>query len=162
MTTSTRTATLDAERADLLDQIAEARSALIGAAEGLTDAQLGETPTASALCLGGLLKHVASMETQWMRFVTGGPSTMGIDLPDGVTWQDLFAGNAAPPQWMIDHGDEFAMRPGDTGEAILRATGRWPGGPARSSPRSRTCPRRSRCRRHHGTSRVPCGACAAY
>ncbi|MEK8169856.1 DUF664 domain-containing protein [Streptomyces sp. M19] len=29
---------------------------------GLTDEQLGERPTASALCLGGLIKHVASIE----------------------------------------------------------------------------------------------------
>jgi uncharacterized damage-inducible protein DinB len=119
MTTSTPTATLDAERTDLLAQLADARAALIGAAEGLSDAQLGETPTASALCLGGLLKHVASMERQWTRFMTGGPSAMGIELPDGVTWQDLFSGNAAPPQWMIDHGNEFAMQPGDTADAIL-------------------------------------------
>jgi uncharacterized damage-inducible protein DinB len=117
MTTSTP-ATLDAERADLLDQLTEARSALIGAAEDLSDSQLGETPTASALCLGGLLKHVASMEEQWMRFITGGAPAMGMDLPDGVAWQDLFAGNAAPPQWMIDHGNEFRMQPGDTGDAI--------------------------------------------
>jgi hypothetical protein len=119
MTTRTPTATLDAERTDLLDQLADARAALLGAAEGLTDAQLGETPTASALCLGGLLKHVASMEQQWMRFVTGGPDAMGLHLPDGVTWQDVFTGNATPPQWMVDHGEEFAMQPGDTGEAIV-------------------------------------------
>lgn len=119
MTTSTPTATLDAERTDLLDQLVEARAALIGAAEGLTDAQLGETPTASALCVGGLLKHVASMERNMTAFIVGGPSAIALDLPDGVTWQDLFSGNAAPPQWMIDHGNEFAMQPGDTADAIL-------------------------------------------
>lgn len=118
MTTSTPV-TLDAERTDLLDQLAEARAALIGAAEGLSDAQLGETPTPSALCVGGLIKHVASMERNMARFVEGGPSAMGIDLPDGVTWEDLFSGAVAPPQWMIDHGNEFGMQPGDTGAGIL-------------------------------------------
>jgi hypothetical protein len=118
MTTSTP-ATLDAERTDLLDQLTEARASLIGAAEGLTDAQLGETPTASALCVGGLLKHVASTEEAWQRFVEGGAEAMGFDLPDGVTWQDLFTGNATPPQWMIDHGDEFRMQPGDSGPALV-------------------------------------------
>lgn len=118
MTASTPT-TLDDERTDLLDQIADARAALIGAAEGLSDAQLGETPTASALCLGGLLKHVASVEESWIAFVQGGPSAMGTNLPDGVTWQDLFSGAAQPPQWMIDHWNEFRMQPGDTEAGIL-------------------------------------------
>ena len=119
MTTSTP-ATLDAERADLLDQLAEARSALIGAAEGLSDSQLGETPTASALCLGGLLKHVASIEEGWLRFVTDGPSAMRYDLPDGVTWADVAAGTAREfPQWMIDHQNNFRMLPGETLAGIL-------------------------------------------
>ncbi|TCK22395.1 DinB family protein [Pseudonocardia endophytica] len=114
----TTTATLDAERADLLDQLAEARAALIGAAEGLSDEQLGQTPTASALCLGGLLKHTASMEDKWMDFIEGGAAAMGFDLPDGVSWQDLFTGNATPPRWMTDHGAEFRMQPDDDGDAI--------------------------------------------
>ncbi len=119
MTTSTAPTGLDAERTDLLDQLAEARSALTGTVEGLSDEQLGEAPTASALCLGGLLKHVASMEESWMAFIQNGPSAMGLDLPDGVTWQDLFTGAAQPPQWMIDHGNEFRMQPGDTAAGIL-------------------------------------------
>jgi uncharacterized damage-inducible protein DinB len=112
--------TLDAERRDLIDALAEARSALIATARGLDDAQLGERPTVSALCLGGLIKHVASMEKVWLRFVVDGPSAMRYDLPDGVTWADFAAGTASEyPQWAIDHQNEFQMSPGDTLAGIL-------------------------------------------
>ncbi|WP_204249183.1 DinB family protein [Nocardia arizonensis] len=111
---------LDAERADLLAELAEARAALIRTAQGLTDEQLGETPTVSALCLGGLLKHVASTEEAWMRFVVHGPDAMSFALPDGVTWEDFMNGTAAEyPQWAIDRQNDFRMLPGDTLSGIL-------------------------------------------
>jgi len=111
---------LDAERADLLAALATARSALTSTVRGLSDERLGERPTASALCLGGLVKHVAAMEEEWMRFVTDGPSAMRHDLPDGVTWADLMAGTAREiPQWMTDYADGFRMLPGDTLPGIL-------------------------------------------
>ncbi|HEY3683363.1 MAG TPA: DinB family protein [Streptosporangiaceae bacterium] len=118
--TNTSTATLDAERTDLLAELATMRSALAGATAGLTDAQAGERPTASALCLGGLVKHVASMEDQWARFITGDPAAMRFALPDGVTWADMAAGTAREvPQWAIDHQDDFGMRPGETLAGVL-------------------------------------------
>ncbi|MEU1365220.1 DinB family protein [Streptomyces sp. NPDC005803] len=105
----------DAERTDLLAALATARAALIATTHGLDDEQAGETPTASALCLGGLIKHVASTEEGWLRFAVSGPSAMSHDLPEGVTWADLAAGTAREiPQWMIDHGNEFRMLPGET------------------------------------------------
>lgn len=52
----------DAERADLIAALATARAALTNTVRGLSDEQAGERPTASALCLGGLIKHVASIE----------------------------------------------------------------------------------------------------
>ncbi|MEW2178431.1 DinB family protein [Streptomyces sp. NPDC005406] len=105
----------DAERDDLLAALATARTALIATTVGLDDEQAGASPTASALCLGGLIKHVASTEESWMRFVVSGPSAMSHDLPEGVTWADLAAGTAREiPQWMIDHGNEFRMLPGET------------------------------------------------
>lgn len=115
------TPTFDAERTDLLAQLATARSALITTTRGLGDAQAGERPTVSALCLGGLIKHVASTEEDWMRFVAEGPSAMRYDLPDGVTWADIAAGTAREfPQWMIDHQNEFQMSPGETLAGILK------------------------------------------
>ncbi|MGI5285424.1 DinB family protein [Nonomuraea polychroma] len=123
MTISTDTAaypTLDAERADLLDQLAAARSALRTTVRGLSDEQAGERPTVSALCLGGLVKHVASMEEAWLRFVVEGPSAMRYDLPEGVSWADFAAGTAREfPQWAIDHQNGFQMLPGETLTGIL-------------------------------------------
>lgn len=110
----------DAERTDLLAALATARAALIATTHGLDDEQAGETPTASALCLGGLIKHVASTEEGWMRFAVSGPSAMSHDLPEGVTWADLVAGTAREiPQWMIDHGNEFRMLPGETLAGVI-------------------------------------------
>ncbi|ACZ88014.1 DinB family protein [Streptosporangium roseum] len=124
MTATTDTATsptLDAERADLLDQLGAARSALLTTVRGLSDDQAGERPTVSALCLGGLVKHVASMEENWLRFAVEGPSAMRYDLPEGVTWEDFAAGTAREyPQWAIDHQNDFQMLPGETLTGILQ------------------------------------------
>ncbi|WP_106400855.1 DinB family protein [Actinocorallia populi] len=119
-TTAAPSSALDTERADLLAALATARSALTGTVHGLDDERLGERPTVSALCLGGLIKHAASTEEEWMRFVTEGPSAMRYDLPDGVTWADFAAGTAREfPQWAIDHQNDFQMLPGDTLAGVL-------------------------------------------
>ena len=112
---TTPPSTPDAERADLIAALATARAALTNTVRGLSDEQAGERPTASALCLGGLIKHVASIEEGWLRFVVDGPSALRHDLPDGVTWADIAAGTAREfPQWMIDHQNDFLMLPGET------------------------------------------------
>ncbi|MEV4032435.1 DinB family protein [Streptomyces umbrinus] len=117
---TTPPSTPDAERADLIDALATARAALTNTVRGLSDEQAGERPTASALCLGGLIKHVASIEEGWLRFVVDGPSAMRHDLPDGVTWADIAAGTAREfPQWMIDHQNDFLMLPGETLAGIV-------------------------------------------
>lgn len=113
--------TIDDGRADLLAELALARDVIIGTTEGLTDEQLGQRPTASSLCLGGLLKHVASTEAAWGRFIVEGTSAMATDLPEGVTWQDIFTGTAHTwPQWAIDRQNEFQMLDGDTRESIVQ------------------------------------------
>ncbi|MFF1629409.1 DinB family protein [Streptomyces sp. NPDC058272] len=118
--TTTPPSTLDAERVDLLAALATARSTLINTTRGLSDEQAGKRPTVSALCLGGLVKHVASTEEGWMRFVLEGPSAIRYDLPEGVTWADLEAGTAREvPQWAIDRQNDFRMLPGETLAGIL-------------------------------------------
>ncbi|MGY5003805.1 DinB family protein [Streptomyces griseus] len=113
---------LDAERTDLLAALATVRAALIRSVEGLGDEQAGERPTVSALCLGGLVKHVTAMEENWLRFVTEGPSAMSFALPDGITWGDLAAGTARElPTWMADRDKEFRMLPGETTAGVLHA-----------------------------------------
>ncbi|QLQ35772.1 DUF664 domain-containing protein [Micromonospora robiginosa] len=113
-------AALDAERAALLTALAGARAALTATVRDLTDAQAGECPTVSALCLGGVLKHVASGEEAWLRFVVEGPAVMTFTLPDGVTWEQFMSGTARElPQWAIDRERTFQMLPEDTLPAIL-------------------------------------------
>ncbi|WP_329151862.1 DinB family protein [Streptomyces anulatus] len=112
----------DAERTDLLAALATARAVLIRTVEGLGDEQAGERPTVSALCPGGLVKHVTAMEESWLNFVTEGPSAMSFALPEGVTWDDLAAGTAAEfPTWAIEREKEFRMLPGETTAGVLRA-----------------------------------------
>jgi hypothetical protein len=119
--TTTPASTLDPERAELLAELATVRLALTSTTRGLSDEQVGERPTVSALCLGGLIKHVASTEEGWLRFVVEGPSAMRYDLPDGVTWADFMAGTAREfPQWAIDHQNDFRMLPGETLAGVVR------------------------------------------
>lgn len=118
--TMTSSPALDGERADLIADLAEARGALIRTVHGLSDEQIAERPTVSALCLGGLIKHVTSTEEGWLNFVVDGPSAMSFDLPDGVTWEDFAAGTAHTyPQWAIDRQADFQVLPGETLAGIL-------------------------------------------
>jgi uncharacterized damage-inducible protein DinB len=57
------------EREGLLAFLAQQRDALRIAAHGLTDEQARRTPTASALSVGGLVKHVAATERGWIDLV---------------------------------------------------------------------------------------------
>ncbi|MFI1380057.1 DinB family protein [Embleya sp. NPDC020886] len=118
--TTPQPATPDAERADLLAALATARMHLIGTVQGLDDEQARACPTVSTLCLGGLIKHVTSVEETWTRFVVEGPTAMSYDLPEGVTWADFAAGTAREiPQWAIDRENGFRMLPGETLAGIL-------------------------------------------
>jgi uncharacterized damage-inducible protein DinB len=119
-TSSTTTVSLDEERAELLDALADARAGLVAAVDGLTDEQAAATPTVSTLCLGGLIKHVASVEDGWARFMAGGPDAPRYDLPDGVTWEDLMTGTAREyPAWAIGFQQSFRMLPGETLAGVL-------------------------------------------
>ena len=64
------------ERADILETLRAHRFFLRHTVNGLTDEQARLTPTASALSLGGLIKHVAATESGWADFVEKGPSAM--------------------------------------------------------------------------------------
>jgi uncharacterized damage-inducible protein DinB len=57
------------ERSGLLAYLAQQRYVLRLAAYGLTDEQARETPTRSALSIGGLIKHVATTERGWIDLV---------------------------------------------------------------------------------------------
>ena len=57
------------ERELLLAYLAQQRDGLRYAAHGLTEAQARLTPSASSLSIGGLIKHVATMERGWIDLV---------------------------------------------------------------------------------------------
>jgi uncharacterized damage-inducible protein DinB len=75
-------ATLTGERADLLASLAKHRYFLRHTVRGLTDDQARRRTTVSALSLGGLVKHVAATERQWVNFILDGPSAMGANADD--------------------------------------------------------------------------------
>nr|WP_230985594.1 DinB family protein [Microbispora oryzae] len=60
----------------------------------LTDEQAGRRTTASELCLGGLIKHVAAVERTWADFLLDGPSALGdftaMSEADLARWADGF------------------------------------------------------------------------
>ena len=68
----------------------------------LTDDQARERTTTSALCLGGLIKHVTRMEQNWAGFIVRGPEA----LSSGT---DGFA----------DHMASFRMEEGETLAGLL-------------------------------------------
>jgi uncharacterized damage-inducible protein DinB len=57
------------ERTGLLAYLAQQRYVLRIAAYGLTDEQARQAPTSSALSIGGLIKHVAATERDWIDLV---------------------------------------------------------------------------------------------
>jgi uncharacterized damage-inducible protein DinB len=53
------------ERQALLEYLKYQHTAFLAVSHGLTDEQARCTPTVSALCIGGLIKHVTTMEYAW-------------------------------------------------------------------------------------------------
>ncbi|MFS2294964.1 MAG: DinB family protein [Actinomadura sp.] len=94
------------ERADLLAMLAKHRHFLRFTTRDFSDEQAGLRTTASELCLGGLIKHVAGAERGWVDFILEGPSAMG-DF-DAMTAEDF-----------ADRADEFRMLPGETLAGVL-------------------------------------------
>ena len=93
MTTSEKTETtaeqptLTRERADLLESLRRHRYFLRYTVRDLTDEQAAARPTASALCLGGLIRHVAETEAGWIQFALDEPGALS---GDGSDWNERF------------------------------------------------------------------------
>ncbi|MFI1508341.1 DinB family protein [Streptomyces sp. NPDC020597] len=103
----TLTPSLTGERADLLAALTKSRHFLRFTTRDLTDEQVGQRTTVSELCLGGLIKHVTSVERNWVGFILEGPSAM----PDFTKMtKDDWAARAA----------EFRMLPGETLSGVLK------------------------------------------
>jgi uncharacterized damage-inducible protein DinB len=67
----------DTERREFIGALAKHRGLLVRTVRGISDEQARLRPTVSALCLGGLIKHVTTMEQGWANFITEGTSAMG-------------------------------------------------------------------------------------
>ncbi|MEV6237937.1 DinB family protein [Lentzea sp. NPDC051838] len=98
----TSTEILTGERADLLETLRQHRWFLTFTAQGLTDEQAAASPTDSALCIGGLIKHVALVEEKWVRFIEHGTEAMAPSEAD-----------------YADHAASFRMEPGETLAGII-------------------------------------------
>jgi hypothetical protein len=98
MTTTEQT--LTGEHAELLETLGKHRFFLRYTVQGLTDEQAALTPTASELCLGGLIKHVTRAEQGWYAFALHGPAGhSGTDIEGHLT--------------------SFRMLPGETLDSLL-------------------------------------------
>ena len=97
------TTNLDQERADLLETLSKHRQLFRFTVEGLTDEQAAQTPTASELCIGGLIKHVAFVESGWTDFIVQGTAAL-----EGGGEGDY-----------LEHTNSFRMLPGETLAGIL-------------------------------------------
>ncbi|MEK0099515.1 DinB family protein [Streptomyces sp. A475] len=62
------------ERAEWLEVLDKHRNFLRCTTRDLTDEQARKRTTESALCLGGLIKHVTEAERTWTGFILDGPS----------------------------------------------------------------------------------------
>ncbi|HEY2641584.1 MAG TPA: DinB family protein [Streptosporangiaceae bacterium] len=93
--------TLTGERADLTQALDKQRAFLLQTVRGLTDDQAAQHTTASELCLGGIIKHVAAVEQRWADFISVGAAAMG-----STAWDDESAVQA--------YLDGFRMLPGET------------------------------------------------
>ncbi|CAN5477626.1 DinB family protein [soil metagenome] len=99
--------TPDSLRTDLVDVLRRHRGLFRVTVDGLTDEQARLAPTASALTLGGLVKHVTAVEQQWATFIVDGPAP----TPD-VDWADVDWSN--PPPELQVYVDGFRMLEDET------------------------------------------------
>ncbi|OBH04899.1 hypothetical protein A5696_03055 [Mycobacterium sp. E2699] len=96
------------ERNALREFLAFHQSAYFAVSYGLTDEQARSTPSASALSVGGLIKHVTAMQRNWMARVAAAPEAPPKDPRpfDEIT---------------KEFGDQHVMRPDETLAGLLAA-----------------------------------------
>jgi uncharacterized damage-inducible protein DinB len=98
------------ERSALREYLAYHQSAYFAVSYGLTDEQARSSPSASALSIGGLVKHATGMQRSWMGRVAAAP---GLPPKDTRPFEEIAK----------DYGDQHVMRPDETLDALLRAFG---------------------------------------
>jgi uncharacterized damage-inducible protein DinB len=96
------------ERNALREYLAYHQSSFFAVAYGLTDDQARSTPAASALSIGGLVKHATGVQHTWMTKVAAAPDTPPRDTRPIEERAQEFA-------------DQHVMRPDETLDGLLRA-----------------------------------------
>lgn len=107
------------ERDCLLAFLTEQRAALRRAVHGLTDEQARARPSASGLCLAGLVKHGARVERNWVGTLTGATTHAddqggGFDLSDGETLAYLLERYRA----VAERTESVVVDVGDLGQPV--------------------------------------------
>jgi uncharacterized damage-inducible protein DinB len=92
--TTTVDPALSGERADLLQTLATHRGFLRHTVRDLTDEQAAQRTTVSELCLGGLIKHIAGVESRWVKFILGGAEEMHREPVDWTTQFQMLDGES--------------------------------------------------------------------
>ena len=93
------TPTLTGERADLVQTLDTHRAFLRFTVRDLTDEQATSRPTASALTLVGLIRHVARQEDAWAQFAVSGPEAFGTAAQNAEEWA---------AEWRLAPGETLA------------------------------------------------------
>lgn len=102
------TTTLTGERADLLHMLAQQRGLLKVTVRDLTDEQANQRTTVSELTLGGLIRHVATVEQGWVGFILEGAAGM---QQNPVDWEAQFSMRAGETlAELIERYEEVARR----------------------------------------------------
>lgn len=92
---------IEQERADLIEALTAHRDLFLRTVEGIDDDQARKRTTVSELTLGGLVKHVAKVERQWVEFIERGPDAIGGMTPEA------FAAHAA--SFRMEDGETIAV-----------------------------------------------------
>lgn len=96
------------ERSALREFLAYHQSAYFAVSYGLTDEQARSAPSASALSIGGLIKHATGMQSNWMARVAAAPA----EPPrDSRSFEEIAKSRE----------DEHVMRADETLDGLLRA-----------------------------------------
>src|SRR5690242_15959368 len=96
------------ERSALREFVSYHQAAYFAIAYGLTDEQARATPSASAMSIGGVIKHVTGMQRTWMERVAAAPNP---PEPDNRSFEERRA----------EFEDEFVMREDQTLRQVLDA-----------------------------------------
>jgi hypothetical protein len=96
----------DGERQTLIEFIAFNQDAFLSVAHGLTDEQARSTPSVSALSIGGLIKHAASVQRGWAERAACAPE---FPPPDPRPIEEQ----------MAEFQDQYVMRDDETLAGLL-------------------------------------------